>query len=85
MKKRILSLLMAVCMTASLLTLPAGAAVTATGFTDISDHSTAVAAECLRLLGAMDGYAGGAFRPEGQVTRAQFCKMATYFRATSRI
>ncbi len=78
MKKRILSLLMAVCMTATLLTLPAGAAATATGFTDISDHSTAVAAECLRLLGAMDGYAGGSFQPEGQVTRAQFCKMATF-------
>lgn len=76
MKKRILPLLMALCMTVSLLTLPAGAAVS--GFTDVSDHSTAVAAECLRLLGAMDGYAGGAFRPEGQVTRAQFCKMATY-------
>ncbi|BAK99310.1 putative surface layer protein [Oscillibacter valericigenes Sjm18-20] len=76
MKKRILPLLVALCMTASLLTLPAGAAVS--GFTDVSDHSTAVAAECLRLLGAMDGYAGGAFRPEGQVTRAQFCKMATY-------
>lgn len=77
MKKRILSLLMAVCMTATLLTLPAGASAVS-GFTDVSDHSTAVAAECLRLLGAMDGYAGGAFRPEGQVTRAQFCKMATY-------
>lgn len=64
-------------MTATLLTLPAGAAAVS-GFTDVSDHSTAVAAECLRLLGAMDGYAGGAFRPEGQVTRAQFCKMATY-------
>ena len=54
---------MAVCMTATLLTLPAGAAATATGFTDISDHSTAVAAEGLRLLGAMDGYAGGSFQP----------------------
>jgi len=77
MKKRILSLLMAVCMTATLLTLPAGAAAVS-GFADVSDHSTAVAAECLRLLGAMGGYAGGAFRPEGQVTRAQFCKIATY-------
>lgn len=65
-------------MTVSLLTLPAGAATAATGFNDIGDHSTAVAAECLRLLGAMDGYAGGAFRPEGQVTRAQFCKMVTF-------
>lgn len=79
MKKRIVSFLMAVCLAASALALPAGAKTAAvTGFTDISDHSTAVAAECLRLLGAMTGYAGGAFRPDGQVTRAQFCKMATY-------
>ena len=79
MKKRIVSFLMAVCLAASVLALPAGAKTAAvTGFTDISDHSTAVAAECLRLLGAMTGYAGGAFRPDGQVTRAQFCKMATY-------
>lgn len=79
MKKRIVSFLMAVCLAVSVLALPAGAKTAAvTGFTDISDHSTAVAAECLRLLGAMTGYAGGAFRPDGQVTRAQFCKMATY-------
>jgi len=64
-------------MTASLLTLPASASTTVS-FSDISDHTTAVAAECLRLLGAMDGYGGGTFSPEGQVTRAQFCKMATF-------
>lgn len=77
MKRRILSLLLAVCMTASLLTLPAAASTTVS-FSDISDHTTAVAAECLRLLGAMDGYGGGTFSPEGQVTRAQFCKMSTF-------
>ncbi|WP_369282428.1 S-layer homology domain-containing protein [Oscillibacter sp. GMB15532] len=77
MKRRILSLLLAACMTVSLLTLPAAASAT-TSFNDISDHTTAVAAECLRLLGAMDGYGGGTFNPEGQVTRAQFCKMATF-------
>ncbi len=64
-------------MTASLLTLPAAASTTVS-FSDISDHTTAVAAECLRLLGAMDGYGGGTFSPEGQVTRAQFCKMSTF-------
>lgn len=78
MKKRILSLLTVVCLAASLLTVPAGAKTTSPGFTDISDRTTAVAAECMRLLGAMTGYENGAFRPEGQVTRAQFCKMATY-------
>ncbi len=77
MKRRILSLLLAVCMTASLLTLPTAASTTVS-FSDIGDHTTAVAAECLRLLGAMDGYGGGTFNPDGQVTRAQFCKMATF-------
>ncbi len=78
MKRRILSLLLVACMSASLLVMPANAASAAQGFNDVSDHNTLVAAECLRLLGAMDGYAGGAFRPEGQVTRAQFCKMSTF-------
>lgn len=64
-------------MSVSLLTLPAAASVVVS-FNDIGDHTTAVAAECLRLLGAMDGYGGGTFNPEGQVTRAQFCKMATF-------
>lgn len=77
MKRRILSLLLAACMSVSLLTLSAAASV-AVSFNDIGDHTTAVAAECLRLLGAMDGYGGGTFNPEGQVTRAQFCKMATF-------
>lgn len=77
MKKRVLSLLLAVCATVSLLAVPAGAAQ-ATSFYDISDRDTAVAVESLRLMGVLDGYSDGAFRPTAQLTRAQFCKMAVY-------
>jgi len=74
MKKRVLSLLLALCVAASLLTAPAAA----DGFTDVSDSDTAAAAECLRLMGAMNGYADGSFRPGTALSRAQFCKMIVY-------
>ena len=45
-------------------------------------NQTLITIEAMKMETAitarMGGYAGGAFRPEGQVTRAQFCKMATY-------
>lgn len=56
-----------------------GALATETGrFSDVSDPDTALAIETLRLMGALDGYPDGTFRPEGSLTRAQFCKMAVY-------
>jgi len=81
-KTRILSALLALCMAASLLTLPAGAASAGT-FSDVSDRETAVAVESLRLMGVLDGYANGTFRPGNSLTRAQFCKMAVYAMAAS--
>lgn len=77
MKKRLLSLLLAVCLAASVLVLPASAAETVR-FSDVTDRDTAMAVESLRLLGVLDGYADGSFRPGGVLTRAQFCKMAVY-------
>ena len=77
MKKRILALLLAVCTAASLLVLPAGAAEI-TRFSDVTDQSTAMAVESLRLMGVLDGYEDGTFRPGASLTRAQFCKMAVY-------
>ena len=76
MKKRLLTLLLAACLTVSLLAVPAGAA--SAGFSDVSDSSTALAVESLRLMGVLDGYSDGTFRPDGSLTRAQFCKMAVY-------
>lgn len=64
-------------MLASLLTVPAGAA-NATRFSDVADNYTATAIETLRLMGVLDGYSDGTFRPNAALTRAQFCKMAVY-------
>ena len=78
MKKRILSVFLAVCLTLTGLALPASA------FTDVQDPSTAVDVECLRLLGVLDGYADGSFRPNTVLNRAQFCKMAVYAQAAQK-
>ena len=77
MKKRVISLLMAVCLAATALVFPAQAAETVR-FSDIQDKETVMAVESLRLMGVLDGYADGTFRPGGVLTRAQFCKMAVY-------
>ena len=77
MKKRLLTWLLSVSMLASLLVVPAGAAAT-TQFSDVSDNYTATAIETLRLMGVLDGYGDGTFRPGAVLTRAQFCKMAVY-------
>ena len=79
MRKRITAWLLSVCMAVSLLAVPAGAADSATvTFSDIGDRTTAMAVESLRLLGVLDGYGDGTFRPGTVLTRAQFCKMAVY-------
>lgn len=77
MKKRLLAWLLTVTMIIPTLALPAGAAATPR-FSDIPDQSTALSVESLRLMGVLDGYTDGTFRPSAQLTRAQFCKMATY-------
>ena len=77
MKKRVLSLLLAVWLAASVLALPVSAAETVR-FSDVTDRDTAMAVESLRLLGVLDGYGDGSFRPNAVLTRAQFCKMAVY-------
>ena len=77
MKKRLWAALLAVAMSLSILVIPTGAAET-TNFSDVSDQNTALAVETLRLMGVLDGYSDGTFRPNQQLTRAQFCKMATY-------
>lgn len=74
--KRFLSVLLTAATLTTLLILPAGAAETAGGFTDISDPATAEAAEALRVLGVVNGTGGSAFRPDGTLTRAEFSKLA---------
>ncbi len=77
MRKRMLTWLTAVCMAVAMLPLPALAAETVT-FADVSDRTTATAVETLRLMGVVDGYGDGSFRPDAVLNRAQFCKMAVY-------
>lgn len=74
MKKRILSLLLLAAMAASLLALPAQAAPPANRFYDLNGDAF-MSVEPLRLMGVMDGFSDGNFRPNSQITRAQFCKM----------
>lgn len=73
--KKILSLFLALALASALFVPPASAAEAA-GFSDLTDRSDIIAAEALRLMGVMDGYSDGGFRPGARLTRAQFCKMA---------
>ena len=86
MKKRIVSALLALCLLASLGTLPAAAAGanTARTFSDVTDLDTAAEIETLQLLGVLDGFSDGSFRPAATLTRAQFCKMAVYAMGCSK-
>ena len=76
MKKRFVSLLLAAVLTTAL-AVPAGAAGTVS-FSDIPDRRVSLAVESMRLMGVLDGYSDNTFRPNQQLTRAQFCKMAVY-------
>ncbi|MCI2057985.1 MAG: S-layer homology domain-containing protein [Oscillibacter sp.] len=75
---KLTALILAACLTVSLLAVPAGAASAVTSFSDVTDAGVAVSVETLRLLGVLDGYSDGSFRPGNTLTRAQFCKMAVY-------
>ncbi len=55
-EEKLPSLLLAAAMTVSLCTLPAGAVTQTSRFSDLSDNSTTVTMETLRLHGIMDGY-----------------------------
>lgn len=75
--KRFWSFLLAAVTALSLLALPAEAA-DVVRFSDVTDRRTSVAVESLRLMGVLDGYGDGTFRPDAPVNRAQFCKMVVY-------
>lgn len=76
MRKRLLALALTAAMAVSLLGIPAAAATVA--FSDVTDRTVSTAAETLRLMGVLDGYGDGTFRPNAELNRAQFCKMAVY-------
>lgn len=70
-RDRLLPFLMAAAMIFTLLALPARASQ----FSDITDPEVTQAADVLSALGVVNGTGGGRFNPDGQLTRAQFCKM----------
>ena len=78
MKKKLMTLLLALVMAVSAMAMPATAADIAGVFRDVTDEETLLAVESLRLMGALDGYEDGTFRPDEYLTRAQFCKIAVY-------
>ncbi|MBQ4371834.1 MAG: S-layer homology domain-containing protein [Firmicutes bacterium] len=69
--KKIVSLLLALAMVLS-------CTAAAFAFSDVNDADTAAAAEVLRLMGVIDGYEDGTFRPNRGLSRAEFSKMAVY-------
>ena len=72
MKKIILwALVLSICLG---LYVPAAAAYTS--FSDVTDETTQLNVDVLRMLGAVQGDGTGNFRPNDKLTRAQFCKMA---------
>jgi hypothetical protein len=75
-EKRFVSALLAAALTAALV-LPAQAA--GSSFADVSDQSTAVNADILRLMGVVGGVGSNQFQPDARLTRAEFCTMVVKF------
>ncbi|MGE4277833.1 MAG: S-layer homology domain-containing protein [Lawsonibacter sp.] len=59
------------------LAMPVGASDSSFG--DVSDSTTAMNADVLRLMGVVDGTGGNQFQPGNNLTRAQFCTMVVKF------
>ncbi len=72
MKKRVVSCLLALALALSIVP----SSLAAGTFSDVTDEETARNAEVLRLMGIIEGDGDGTFRPDGTLTRAEFCKMA---------
>lgn len=68
------------CVATLCATLPALPAAATEAFPDIQDATVAEAAEFLRLLGILNGFEDGTYRPNESLTRAQFCRLAVDLR-----
>lgn len=55
---------------------PAASAARLSAFSDLTDPTTAEAAEFLRLMGVVNGVPGGIYNPSGTLSRGEFCKMS---------
>lgn len=72
--KKLLVTILALSIASSLLILPASADETISTFPDIDDPEVGTAVEVLRVMGVIGGDNGN-YRPEGSLTRAEFCKI----------
>lgn len=79
--KKVLSILLAMCLTLHIAVLPASAANTA-GFTDVPDNWARPAIDYCLEKGLMSGVGSGRFNPGGNVNRAQIAQ-ALYNRENS--
>ena len=75
--KRLAAALLTTALLASLIVVPTSAVQSS--FSDISDQTTAVNADILRLMGVVSGTGGNRFNPDATLTRAQFCTMVVNF------
>ncbi|MBE6910295.1 MAG: S-layer homology domain-containing protein [Ruminococcaceae bacterium] len=79
MKKRVFAALLTLALALTLLPVPADALG---AFADVADVTTARNVEVLRLMGVVIGDGDGRFRPNGKLTRAEFCKMTIELRGS---
>ena len=79
--KKFLSLVLALVMTMSLVTISAGA----TDFTDDSKVQYEEAVKVMDLLGIVGGYSDGTFRPTNTLTRGAAAKIITNFKLTPAV
>ena len=69
--KKFLSLVLALVMTMSLVTISAGAK----DFDDNGDIDYKEAVDVISALGIVDGYSDGSFKPHSNITRGQMAKI----------
>lgn len=81
--KKLFSFFCTLCVVLTLIPMRASAVVTSS-FDDVSDAKTAAAVETLRVMGVLDGYSDGTFRPDVSLNRAQFCKMVILATGTEK-
>ncbi|MGN0968475.1 MAG: S-layer homology domain-containing protein, partial [Oscillospiraceae bacterium] len=70
--KRLLAAFLTAAAVCTLMAVPAQAS----SFPDISNPAVSRSADTLYALGIVNGMEDGTFRPEGHLSRVQFCKMA---------
>ena len=80
MRKKAVAFALVICMVLGVMPVMASAR-----FSDVNDTRTEENIAVLQTLGVIDGYPDGSFRPNEQLTRAQFTKMAVTVTKSSSV